>query len=298
VIAAWACAGDLAPTDQSDRPDAGADLPDGAPPFTDELDKERARDKFVTTTDLMRYVIAPGCAAENNECHSNEDFPDLHTEGNLWNLVDLRCNLGVGDRTTVEDFCEALGDELRITDGAAAGFTARIGCIELITDEAGEFVEYRVALDRAAPMTSSGASFEIVRNGQAAPALGTGSSLSSIAGDTAITIGAAGDLPAPDQVRQGDENHNGMFGDGTGTLVAPGDARASYLVRRLLAAETFRPQMPLNENSDNPNELNRYLSPDELYAIMSWINCMQPGDGPYSPIRYDCAENAGNDGRW
>ena len=69
-------------------------------------------------------------------------------------------------------------------------------------------------------------------------------------------------------------------------------------MRRLLAVETDRVQMPLNENADNPTEINRLLSPDATYAVMSWINCMTPEDGVYSPIRYDCPVNTDNEGVW
>ena len=54
--------------------------------------------------------------------------------------------------------------------------------------------------------------------------------------------------------------------------------------------------MPLNTNADNPTEVARALNPDEMYAIMSWIQCMEPTDNVYSPIRYDCEANAGNEG--
>lgn len=296
VAATWACVGELSMTPPGESPDAGPAAADAAPTGFDELDPARAQARFVTTTDLMRYVFAPGCAAETNECHSNEDFPDLHTEGNLWNLVDLRCNVGVGERSTIEDFCEAEGDQLRITTGGNAGFTARVGAIDVVLDEAGEFVRYDIVLDTAVPQTDSG-DFELVRAGNVMPALGSGT-LDAAAGAATVSIADVDGLADPSLVQQGDENRNGVFGNGGGVLVKAGDARASYLVKRLLEAETTRVRMPLDENADNPNEQNRRLSADEMYAIMSWINCMQPGDGVYSPVRYDCAANAGNEGRW
>lgn len=70
------------------------------------------------------------------------------------------------------------------------------------------------------------------------------------------------------------------------------------MIRRLLEQETSRVRMPLGGNIDNPNELNPYLSANEMYVLMSWINCMQEGDGVASPIRYDCAQNADNEGTW
>ncbi len=74
--------------------------------------------------------------------------------------------------------------------------------------------------------------------------------------------------------------------------------RQALIIRRLLTAQTERIRMPLNENADNPTEQNRILSPDEMYSLMSWINCMEPGDGVDSPIRYDCTANADNNGEW
>lgn len=278
--------------------DGGAGAADAGSPYYDELDKDRAAARFVTTTDLMRYVVAPGCAAETNECHSNEDYPDMHTEGNLWNLVGLPCNLGVGDRETIDGFCERQGDTLRVTGGAAAGFEATIGSIRLVTTAEGEFDHYELELDRAATAADAAGDFEIVRGGGARPDLGAGGSLELQAGSAIARVRGAGDLPDPTAVYQGDENRDGVYGDGSGVLVVPGDARGSYLVRRLFARETERPRMPLNANADNPTEQNRNLSPDEMYAIMSWINCMLPEDTVYSPIRYDCAANADNEGVW
>lgn len=269
---------------------------DAGPTAFDDLDKDRAQANFQTTTDLMRYVVAPGCAAENNECHANEDYPDLSSEGNLWNLRNLPCNLGVGDRHTVEDFCERLGDQLRITSGTNAGYTATIGSITLVTDDQGEFSYYELLLDQPVGAAQTDANFELLRDGSVAGVLGGGSSLQIAAAGASVRVTNADDIPAPDAVQQGDENQNGVFGTGDGVIVKPGDARASYLIHRLLGEQTTRVRMPLNDNADNPTEQNRALSPDEMYALMSWINCMQPDDDVYAPIRYDCAANADNNG--
>jgi hypothetical protein len=144
----------------------------------------------------------------------------------------------------------------------------------------------------------SGATFVVGRDGQAMPQLGGGSSLAGDSGSNLIRVTDVDDIPDPLSVSQGDENHNGVFCDGTGTIVKPASARDSYLVWRLLAEQTQRVRMPLNENADNPTEVNRALSPDEMYALMSWINCMQPSDTIYAPIGYDCAANADNEGTW
>jgi hypothetical protein len=289
-----ACSGELSSGGGGGGPTDG---PDAGGPAFDELDRDKAEAQFVTTTDIMRYVVAPGCAAETNECHSNEDFPDMSSEGNLWNLRELPCNVGVGDRETIEDYCEQIGDQLRVTDGANAGYTATIGSITLVTDELGEFLHYELVMETVASLTQTDATYEILRNGIVNAALGGGSSLQA-AGSTTLRITDPDDIADPATIRQGDENKNGVFGDGQGMLVKPGDARASYLVHRLLGAETARIRMPLNENADNPTEQNRLLSPNEMYAIMSWINCMQPDDGLYSPVRYDCEANTDNDGEW
>lgn len=264
----------------------------------DELDRDRARARYRTTTQLARYVFVPGCAAENNECHSNEDFPDLHTEGNLWNLLYLPCNQGVGDRTTVEDFCERQGDQIRITGGANQGFTARIGSIALDVDGEGTFRGYLVVVDTPLPQTQADAPFEILRDGAVNPALGGGSSMAGTAGSGELTVVDGDDLPDPAAVRQGDENRNGLYGSGAGFQIHPGAPRDSYLLRRMLGRETDRQAMPLGYNSDNPTERNEPLTADERYALSSWIRCIQEGDGPYSDIHYDCEGNQGNDGTW
>ncbi len=264
----------------------------------DQLDRARAQARFPDTTALMRYVIAPGCAAELNECHYNEDFPDMSSEGNLLNLVRLPCNLQIGERTGVEDFCEAVGDELRISAGANAGFVGRIGSIKAVTSAAGAFQAWEVRLERAPTAAQSNAAFQLLRGATAVPALGSGSSLQVSAGQTTVRITREADLADPAQVRQGDENQNGRFGAGTGFLVVAGRARDSYLVRRLLGQDTARQRMPLALNADTANERNRPLTPDEMYALMSWINCLLPTDGPYAPIHYDCPENQGNTGGW
>ncbi|MBL4634646.1 MAG: hypothetical protein JKY56_12280 [Kofleriaceae bacterium] len=273
--------------------DAGRVTPDTP------LDKQAAQDRFVTTTDLMRYTIAPTCAAENNECHSNEDFPDLHTEGNFWNLLGLNCNLGVGERDTIEDYCEGVGDEIRVVSGANQGFSATIGSIEVVTDQDGAFTHYALTV-QTAPSSGNqdGADFEFTRNGIAIAALGGGASLSIVAGDSILKVTDSQHIPLPSLVRQGDENHNGIYGTGEGTIIKAGDARGSYLVRRLLHEDTNRVRMPLGGLVDNPNEVNPYLSVNEMYVLMSWINCMQESDGVASPIRYDCVENATNEGKW
>lgn len=278
--------------------DAGAaPVVDDTPP-PGELDIARARARFPTTTELMRYVVGPGCAAERNECHNSEDYPDLSTEGNLWNLVGLGCNRGLGERTEVEDFCEGRGDDIRLESGANDGFVAQIGWLATVPDDEGNFDYWEIGIDREVPNDDGGATFVIVRDGTALPALGRGSSASMTAGERTIRIGRAGDISDPSAVLQGDENRNGVFGAEPGKMVRPGAARESYLVRRLLGRETARQRMPLGAQADNPTEVNPPLSRDEMYALMSWINCMQAGDGPYSPIRYDCEANADNEGSW
>jgi hypothetical protein len=275
-------------------PDGSSDGGGGSEPLIQPLDKARAQVKFQGTTDLMRFVFAPTCAAENNECHHNEDFPDLSTEGNLWNLVDLPCNLGVGERDTIEDFCEALGDELRINDN----LTVRVGSVDVVNDSEGAFDHYEILLEQPLTQAFSGADFVVLRGGSQMPQLGSGNSLDGDAGSKAVRINDVSEILDPLLVAQGDENRNGVFGSGSGAIVRRGDAHQSYLMRRLLAVETDRVQMPLNENADNPTEINRLLSPDATYAVMSWINCMTPEDGVYSPIRYDCPVNTDNEGVW
>jgi hypothetical protein len=297
ALASVACTGDFSQMNPPNGADAApGGTPDAGPTQFDDLDKGRAEARFQTTTDLVRFVIAPGCAAETNECHNTEDFPDLSTEGNLWNLANLPCNVGIGERETIEDFCEAVGDELRITDGENAGFTARVGSVRLVTDEMGEFLHYEVLVETPPGQIQTDGNFEFVRLGVPQPALGGGNSAATNAGSTTILVTDVDAIPDPGEVKQGDENRNGIFGDGFGVIVRPGDARGSYMVRRLLGADTERVRMPLNENADNPTELNSYLSPDQMYALMSWINCMLPTDTVYSPIRYDCEANADNDG--
>ena len=264
---------------------------------SDQLDVQRAKAKFASTDEVMRRIIAPTCAAENNECHANENFPDLSTEANLWGLVELRCNQGVGERTSVENFCEAQGDELRIEDGVNAGFVTRIGSIEEIKDGDGEFVRYEVRVDRGPPEPQGNAQFVLLRHRVILQALGGGRSLVTD-GSTTLHVTRARDLLGHELVRQGDENRDGVFGDGRGVLVRTGDARNSYLIRRLAGAGTDRLRMPLNFNSDNPTEVNRVLTREEMYVLMSWINCMRPDDRVYAPVRFDCPENAGNDGAW
>jgi len=278
-----------------------ASVPDAAvpaPPPVGRLDREAARARFVTTTDLMRYVIAPGCAAERNECHNSEDFPDLSTEGNLWNLVGLACNQGLGERTEVEGLCEARGDELRIEDGPNAGFTAVVGAIITMTDADGDFDHYEIYLDRPVPAGQSDGDFVFLRDGAPIAGLGGGRSLEADAAAPRVRITDPDDVPDPGAVHQGDENLDGVFGEGDGALVTPGAARDSYLVRRFLGHGTDRVRMPLGTSADNPTETNPPLTREESWVLMSWINCMQPGDGPYDEIRYDCPENADNEGQW
>ncbi len=279
--------------DATSGPDSGREAPDTP------LDKENAQARFVTTTDLMRHVIAPTCAAEGNECHNDEDFPDLHSEGNLWNLLGLGCNLNVGERDTIEDYCEAVGDQIRITDGANSGFSATVGSIELVTDDMGEFSHYAITVESvASAVAQTGGNFEFVRGGVVSQALGGGGSVDVTVGEVILRVTDPDHIPDPLLILQGDENRNGTFGTGTGVIVKPGDARGSYMIRRLLEVETNRIRMPLGGMIDNPNELNPYLSANEMYALMSWINCMQDGDGVASEIRYDCAQNADNEGTW
>ena len=263
------------------------------------LDKVRAQMAFPTTTDLIRRVIAPTCAAEDNECHSNEYYPDMATEANFWNLIGLRCNVGVGERTTIENRCEAQGDTLRITDGANSGFAATIGSVHTVTDDVtGEFRWYEITLESPVAQSQSGGSFELLRAEQAMPGLGGGDSLEAVAGQTTLRIMNANRIANANVILQGDENEDGIFGDSSGVIVRRGNARESYLISRLFGAETSRSRMPVNTNIDNPNEESGFLTEDEMYVLMSWINCMAPDDGTYSPIRYDCAANADNQGIW
>jgi hypothetical protein len=138
----------------------------------------------------------------------------------------------------------------------------------------------------------------VLRGGSKLAALGGGASVELQAGQKWARVKNANHLPDPVAVQQGDENRNGIFGSGGGALVKRGDAHGSYLVRRLQAQATSRVRMPLGANPDNLTEVNRPLTKNEAYALMSWINCMAPTDGPYAPIRYDCPENAANDGVW
>ncbi len=303
LFASMACTGQIhdAPgathPDSDRRPDAGQPLPPAAPP-PGELDVDRARARFETTTDLMRYAISPGCSSERNECHNSEDFPDLSTEGNLWNLVGLGCNRGIGERTEVEGFCERIGDELRIEGGANDGFTAIIGSVTRVTSSDEEFEHYEIRVDRPVPAAQADASFVVLRDGAPLPPLGGGGSAQTDEGASRIRVTDERDIPMPSSIRQGDENQDDSYGDGTGVLVRPGNARDSYLVRRLLGHGSDRVRMPLAGNPDNPTEVNPPLSRDAMYALMSWINCMEPDDGPFSDIRYDCSENADNGGQW
>ena len=273
----------------------GKDSPDD--PVVEPLDVALAQATYTTTGDIMRYIIAPGCAAENNECHNNEHFPDMSSEGNLWNLIALGCNQGVADRPTVEDFCEAQGDEIRIEDGVNAGFVARIGSIVEVTNAGGEFVEFAIYVDTT-PEPQMRATFSILRNGLVDAGLGGGSSMFTFPDSNALIVRRAGDIPQRRIIKQGDENGNAIYGDGRGVLVRRGDARNSYLIRRLVSAGSSRLRMPLNFNSDNPTEINRPLLREEMYALMSWINCVRADDDVYSPVRYDCVENAQNGGVW
>lgn len=279
--------------------DAGAPGTDaGAPAAREDFDPARARARFPSTTELMRFVIAPGCAAERNECHNSEDFPDLSTEGNLWNLVGLRCNQGLGEREEIDEVCERLGDTIRIDSGPAAGFSAVVGSIRTVTDAEGEFERFAIAIDRPAPATSEAVTWTLLRDGVPMPALGAGASMSTTGAALEVSVLDPTELPDPGAVRSGDENLDGHFGATPAALVEPGDARSSYLLWRLFGVESPRPRMPLGVNADNPTEVNPPLSRDEMYVLMSWITCMQPGDGPYSEIRYDCPENSGNTGQW
>ncbi len=258
------------------------------------LDKEAAQDTFKTTTDLMHRIFAPSCAAETNECHNNEDFPDFSSEGSLLGQVDVPCNLGVGARETVEDFCEMLGDELKIGDS----FVARIGSITLLTDGEGEFSHYEIRIDKPLDQTYEQADFVVMRDSVSKPQLGAGITLSGLSGEQQLRVADSEEIPAPALVLQGDENKNGIYGDGSGVLIKAGDARNSYLVRRLFGEGSNRVRMPINDNADNPTEVNAVLTLEEMYAVASWINCIEPGDGMYSEIRYDCAANSGNYGTW
>ena len=56
--------------------------------------------------------------------------------------------------------------------------------------------------------------------------------------------------------------------------------------------------LPLGVDADNPTEVNPPLSREQMWVIASWINCMDPAEGPYAEIHYDCAANADNDGTW
>ena len=279
--------------------DAGAiDPMIDPPPPSGELDRERARARYVSTTDLVRYVFAPSCAAQQNECHHSEDFPDLHTEANVWSALGLGCNQGIGERPEVEDFCERRGDEIVITDGVNEGFSATIGAIVTHTDEDGAFERYEVRIEGTLPMAQSDASFRISRLGMVIRGLGGGSSAQLEAGAQSIFIDEAADILDPGVIVQGDENGNGVYGDGRGAIIVPGDARASYMVRRLFGLGTERVQMPLGVDADNPTEVNPPLTRAQMWVLMSWINCMDPADGPYGDIGYDCPENADNDGTW
>ncbi len=35
-----------------------------------------------------------------------------------------------------------------------------------------------------------------------------------------------------------------------------------------------------------------------MYAVTSWINCLESDDNVYSDIRYDCNANLDNHGAW
>ena len=280
-------------------PDAGQDagIIDGADAAASVFDPEEAQRNYAKTTDIMRHIIAPTCAAENNECHANEEFPDLSTVGNLWTLVGLSCNQGIGDGTTVEDLCEEKSDHIRITDGVNAGYEARIGSVFEVTDVEGAFIKYEMRVD-VEPRSQANARFVLARDGIEEPGLGSGASLVATRGSLTLLVLQAQDLPNSELIKQGDRNDNGVYGDGRGVLVRPGDARNSYLVRRLFGRGTTRVRMPLNYNSDNPTEINTPLTQEAMYVLMSWINCIRADDTAFSELRYDCPENADNDGTW
>jgi len=287
-------------------------------------DRRYARDTYKSLTDIQQRVLSTSCAAQDNNCHWNDAYPQLTSEANLISLTRFRCNEWRSDGKTWDDFCEKRGD--LITVGMAmnpavdaglptvTGMTFTVGYVNPIhmvpSDVASPIIAYEVIVkEPVTPAASDGGAaaapmaFALTHAGQITPYF-----VQSMTGaqfiDKPDRLRIAKNRLPDDKlalITEGDPNQNGKFGEGNGFIVVPGDANNSYLTIRLLGPlldnRSRHPRMPLEPVAMSPVNVSPYLGPTEMYALKSWINCMKETDTATVPINYDCAQNLDNNTR-
>lgn len=306
------CGGDVSSRDKDGGGgDGGGGL--GTP------DRIYARSTYKTLTDIQQRVLSTSCAAQDNNCHWNDAYPQLTSEANLISLTRFRCNDWRSDGRTYDDFCEKNGDILTVGMAmqpaidaglpTVTGMSFTVGRVEAVhmvpADLASPIVAYEIIVKETVPVTTDAGApmpvaFSLLHFGQSTPYF-----IQSMPGATftdkpdRVRI-ALNRLPEDKLVNivPGDPNGNGKFGTGNGFIVVPGDANNSYLTIRLLGpildSRSKHPRMPLEPVAMSPVNVSPYLGPTEMYAIKSWINCMSATDTATVPINYDCAANMEN----
>src|SRR5690349_18453620 len=84
------CGGGVSNSDHDGGVDGGA-LGLGTP------DRMFARNTYKNLTDLQRRVTSTSCAAQDNNCHWNDAYPQLTSEANMISLTKMRCNVWRAD---------------------------------------------------------------------------------------------------------------------------------------------------------------------------------------------------------
>jgi hypothetical protein len=275
---------------------------------------DSAASKYPDLRTFWSRSVARTCGPNNGVCHDNRQFPDMQTVSGLLDAVNARCNQIRQDPATVDNLCEAAGDQLtigpwksrigRVIAGATSLTVTLKDKIPKGTSGALAVVRARdglppvtFAIPAAANVSASGSQVMLDRTVLADPKQAPGP------GGTAMAPASMADFLAPaaytpgdeNQVQLGDPNGDGLFGaDLGGAVVKPGAPMKSYLFLRVLSplAVGNNPNTsmtaPASMEAQMPIANFQYWDVDnDLTALWCWISGMKPdGSNADGPIDY------------
>jgi hypothetical protein len=240
-----------------------------------------ARDAYPTVLDLSVGLFSNTCSPNQGVCHNRNNYPDLHTTGNLVSLVDAPCNVEIPDPMHGWDACEAAPDRLVTAAGATD-----VAWIERRSPES-----WRIGL-RDAAATTARSTFAI-ETSAGEPLFevfaGDGVELHTTAGaaeaDIVLVPDDEGVLPELfdvliESIVGGDPNRNGIWGAAgaaaRAALIAPGSLERSYLWGRITGTVPGT-RMPL---------ANGPVTRDQYIALACWIQSTGASPRATDAIQY------------
>ena len=232
-----------------------------------DTDAQTACNNYPRSLELQTGLMANTCSPNPGVCHQTNNYPDMHTPGNLISVVMAPCNVELPDPTQGWDNCELPADVMT----TLSGYSSDVAFIENLGT-----ASWRVGL-RIAPTVTVTENLNVYDSTGGvvlqAP-VEWGVTLELIAGvNEAIIAIALQDTFVVDYVDSilatvvgGDNNRNGTYGAdvdsiAAGAVVFPGDLDRSYLWGRITGTVPGT-RMPL---------ANGPVTQDQYIALACWI---------------------------